>query len=428
MQVSVESTGSLSRKLTIQVPADQVADKIQSKLQSLTKTISIKGFRPGKVPIKVIQSRYGSAIRGEVLQEVVQTSLRDALVAEKLDPVGGPQIQPNEFKSGEPFIYTAEFEVMPEFELASLDGVVVEKIKAVVQPSDVDKMIETFRVQRKTWDLVDRDAQDGDRLMMDFEGKLDGVPFEGGKGSDVPLVLGSKSMIEGFESQLLGVKSGDSKTIQVAFPVEYPAAHLAGKPAEFSVRIISVAAPVLPEINEEFIKSFGVEDGALDSLKKELQENMERELETNVHNKVKESVMNVLVERHQLELPKSLVENQIRQLVEQTKERAGGRGGDFNPELLRPTAERRVKLGLIVGEIIRANAIKVDQEKVRASVEKLARSYDDPEQVMQWYLSNRDARNNLEGSVLEEQVVEWLLDKVQVKEVQSSFAELMKPL
>ena len=427
MQVSVESTGSLSRKLTIQVPADQIADKIQSKLQSLTKTVSLKGFRPGKVPLKVIQTRYGNAIRGEVLQEMVQSSLQEALVAEKLEPVGGPQIQPKEFKTGEPFVYTAEFEVMPSIQLTPLDGAQIEKFAATVDAADVDKMIETFRTQRKTWDLVDREAIDGDRLMIDFEGKLDGVPFEGGKGNDVPLVLGSKSMIDGFEAQLLGAKSGDQKNLQLTFPADYPAAHLAGKPAEFDVRVISVAAPNLPEINEEFISSFGVTEGTLDALKKELLDNMERELKTNIRNKVKDAIMNLLAERNQVELPKTLVDKQIQQLVTQAREMSG-KGRDINPELFRETAEKRVKLGLIIGEIIRSNEIRVDQERVRAHVEQLAKSYDEPEKVVQWYLTNRDARGNMEATVLEEQVVEWVLDNIQVNEVQSTFAELMKPL
>ena len=431
MQVSVETTQGLQRKMTIALPAEDIDSAVTERLQSLGKTTKMNGFRPGKVPYNVLKKRFEPQVRSEVLGSLINKSFYDAVQQEKLRPAGQPEIAPEDEKDkgADGFSYVATFEVYPEFDPVYNDKISVIKPQVEIEDSDVDEMIESLIKQRADFKVVDRASANDDQIIIDFTGRIEGEEFDGGKAEKAPLVLGSGSMIEGFESQLIGLAAGDKKTIQVTFPEDYEAEHLAGKATEFDINVHEVKESFLPELNEELVKSFGIEDGTIAGLKADITKNMERELKQRVDNEIKTQIMDGLLELNPIDIPSALVKEEIdRQREQMMQQMPGDADASFlSDELFSEQAERRVRLGLVVGEIVRKDEIKADATAVRAQVESMAGSYQDPQQVIDYYYSNPEMLRNVEGLVLEEAVTAKVLDASAVTDEKRSFQDMMNP-
>jgi trigger factor len=430
MMVSVESIGGLERRMTVQVPAEQIESEIASRLASVGKTARIKGFRPGKVPMSVIRQRYGGQVRQEVLGELLRSTYAEAIAKESLRPAGGPQIEPGPIEEGKGLEYTATFEVYPEIELKGAKGIAVRRPVAEIGDDDVDRMLEKLRRQRVEWETVERPAADADRVTVDFSGAIDGEPFPGGSGEDIPVVLGEGQMLPDFEAGLAGSSAGDEKDIKVAFPEDYGAPELAGKTADFHVRVRKVEEPRMPDLDDRFAMSFGISEGGLAKLREEVADNMRREMEQTVRGQLREQLLSGLLEANQLELPKVLVEDEVRSLQESAIRRMGGEITEQTQlpprEPLEEPARRRVSLGLLVAEVIRTAEIELDQERARRRVMELAAGTGNPEEALRFYASNREIMDRIEMDVIEEQVVDWLLEHAEVREEQTTFESLME--
>jgi trigger factor len=430
MQVSVETTGALERRMKVAVPKEKIDSEIEKRLKSLAGRVKIDGFRPGKVPFSVVRQKFGSQVRQEVEGEVMQNSYFEAISQEKLRPAGLPHIEPSEDGAAEGLEFIATFEVYPEFELKGVDKIKIERPVVEISDADVDHMLETLRKQRKSWQEVDRSAQDGDQVTIDFVGTINGEEFQGGTGNQVPVELGAKRMIAGFEEQLVGAKAGDKLTLSLTFPEDYHVKELAGKPVEFATTVNKVEEPVLPELNDEFATAFGVQEGGLDALKQQVRENMQREAEQAVTAKVKEQVFEGLLSLDLLEVPKTLVDGEIDSLVKQRQQAMQQYGGpvqDVDPAQFEDQARRRVSLGLILSEIIQKNNITVPPARLREAVEKLAASYERPEEVVKYYYGDKDRLKELENVTLEEMAVETVLEQAKVTDKATSFDALMNP-
>ncbi|WMC11840.1 trigger factor [Oceanimonas pelagia] len=429
MQVSVETTQGLERRLTITVPAEQVTGEVNNRLRQLAKTRRIDGFRPGKAPLTVIKKMFGASVEADVAGDLMQRNFFEAVMSEKLNPAGMPTMEPAPIKAGEDFTFTATFEVYPEVEVKGLDAVTVEKPQAEVTDADLDKMIDTLRKQHADWVEADRAAEDGDRVTMNFVGSVDGEEFEGGKADDFVLVLGSGRMIPGFEDGLLGKKAGDEFTIEVTFPEEYHAENLKGKPASFAITLTKVEAQQLPELTEEFVKRFGIADGSVDGLKAEVRKNMERELAQALKASVKEQVIDGLLEQNQIEVPQSLIDSEVNTLRKQALQRFGGLDAKNAPELpaelFKDQAERRVRVGLVLGELIKTNEIKADDAKVQEIIASMASAYEDPAEVVAYYNDNPQLLENVRSLAVEDQAIEFVLSQAKVTDKQVSFDEVM---
>ena len=429
MQVSVETTQGLERRLTITVPADKIEKEYNSRLNQVAKTRRIDGFRPGKAPKALIQKMYGEAIVADVADAVMQRHFVEALVAEKLNPVGAPTLEPNQLVPGSDFTFTVSFEVYPEFKVQNLDAVKVEKPVATVADADLDKMLTTLRKQHASWIDADEAAANDLRVNMDFTGSVDGVEFEGGKAEGFALVLGAGRMIPGFEDGILGKKAGESFDIEVTFPEDYHAENLKGKAAKFAIKLNKVEKQQLPELDAEFIKRFGVEDGSVESLKAEIRKNMERELSNALKAQVKEQILSGLLEQNQIEVPKAAVSREIDALRHQAMQRFAAANSKNVPqlpdELFSEQAERRVRIGLLLGEVIREQDIKADDARVKTLIESLATAYEDPSEVVDYYFKNERLLNNMRDLAVEDQAIEFLLSKAQVTEKQTSFDEVI---
>lgn len=429
MQVSVESGEGLQKRLLINVPAEQVDTAIDGKLKELSRTARIDGFRPGKIPMRVLKQRYGEQVKHDVYGEMIQSSFYQAASQENLQPVGPPSIELREEEDVEGLAYTATFDVMPEIKLADLSGIVVKKPVAEVADSDVDAMIEKLRKQRTTWNEVDREAADGDTVTIDFKGMMDGEAFEGGSGEALPLVLGSGSMIPGFEDGLLGVKAGDARTLEIKFPEDYRAQHLAGKDAAFEVDVKQVSEAELPPVDEAFVKSLGVDDGSEEGLRVEIRSNMEREVKQKVRIRIKEQVMDGLLEANDISVPKAMIEQESAALKQQAQNEMAQSGQqssiDLPLNIFEGQAERRVKLGLLVGQVISEQKLEVDQERVASSIADMAGTYEDPQEIIDWYQENQEQRQSMEKVVLEDQAADWALEQMQVEDEQLSFDDLL---
>jgi trigger factor len=426
MQVSVEAIGTLERRMEVQVPAERIEKAVDERLQKLSRTVRLKGFRPGKVPVKVVRQQFGEQVRQEVLGDVVQKSFAEALVQEKLTPAGGPKIEPLDLAQGGDLKYRAIFEVVPEIELKGVEGMEVARPVAEVTAADIDAMVENLKEQRATYAAVDREARDTDKVTVDFEGTIDGLPFDGGKGEDVAIVLGQGRMLADFEAGLMATKAGEQKTIEVVFPADYPAT-TAGKRAQFAVTVKAVEERRLPELDDEFAKSFGVEEGGIEQLREEVKENMQRELTDAVRARLKKQVMDGLIAANQIDLPKTMVDTQVRDLQIEAARRMGARDASQlpPPETFQDAARRRVTLTLLVGEIIRRADIKVNQSQVQERFQDLAAQFPDPMQALQTYRTNPQLQRQMEASVLEDQVVDWVLERARMSETPSTFKELM---
>ncbi|GAA3533431.1 trigger factor [Zobellella aerophila] len=429
MQVSVETTQGLERRLTITVPAEKVAGEVNGRLRQLAKTRRIDGFRPGKAPLAVIKKMFGPSVEADVAGELMQRNFFEAVMAEKLNPAGMPTMEPAAIKAGEDFTFTATFEVYPEVEVTGLDAVVVEKPQAEVTDVELDKMIDTLRKQHADWVEVEREAATDDRVTMNFVGSVDGEEFEGGAAEDFVLVLGSGRMIPGFEDGLLGKKVGDDFTLEVTFPEDYHAENLKGKPAQFAIAVTKVEAQQLPELTEEFVQRFGIADGSVDGLKAEVRKNMERELAQALKASVKEQVIDGLIAQNQIEVPKALIDGEIDNLRKQALQRFGGMDTKNAPqlpaELFQDQAERRVRVGLLLGEVIKQNDIKADDAKVQEIIASMASAYEDPAEVIAYYNDNKQLLESVRNLAVEDQAIEFVLAQAQVSDKQVSFDELM---
>lgn len=429
MQVSVESLSNLERRMTVQVPAEKIDDEVENRLKSMVGKVRLDGFRPGKVPLNVIRQRFKSGVYDEVLGEVMQSTFQEAVANEKLRLAGMPEIDPGSPKPGEQLEYTATFEVYPEIELADMSAVELTVPQAEITDADIDKMLDNLRKQQQGWSPVDRAAKEGDQIVIDFEGSIDGEKFEGGTAENMPLVLGEGRMIPGFEEPLVGVKAGDEKTIDVTFPEDYQSKELAGKQAQFAVKVIMVNEVELPEIDEKFVKAFGIEDGSIEKLREDARSNMQRELDQAIAQRIKGQVMDALAEIHDIEVPQAMVKEEISRLREQTAASMGPQAdaSTLPDDLFENEAKRRVVLGLVIGEIVKVNDIKLDDSRVQAMLQELAASYQDPQALIQYYRSNPQQMDSLRAAVMEEQVVEWVREQAKINEEASSFEKIMTP-
>ncbi len=428
MQVSVESIGNLERRLTVQVPAERVDGEVETRLKSMAGRVRIDGFRPGKVPMKVIKQRFGAGVYQEVLGDVVQKTYFEAVTKEGLRPAGMPAITPTKTEAGQPIEFTAVIEVYPEIEIADLSAVEIKVPVATIVGGDVDKMLENLRGQQKRWEEADKAAEEGDQVLIDFVGRVEGEVFEGGSGEGMPVIIGEGRMIGDFESQLKGIKKDEERVLNVTFPDDYPSEQVKGKEAEFAVTAKVINASVLPEIDEEFAKTFGVEDGSVDQLRRDVEQNMGRELENAISSNVKAQVMDALIAAHDLDVPKALVADEVINLRKQALSSTGQTDdGQLPDEMFTENAERRVKLGLIIGEIIAKNKIKADEALVNSSLEDLAKGYEDPEQVIDYYRNTPEQMQSVEGLVLEDQVVAWVKETANTSEETKTFNEIMNP-
>ena len=429
MQVSVETTQGLERRLTITVPAATVSKEIDNRLRGLAKTQRIDGFRPGKVPAKVIKKRFGAAVAEEVAGEIMQRNFYEAIVAEKLNLAGAPTLEPAQVKEGEDFSFTATLEVYPEFEVAGIEAIAIEKSVSSVTDADVDGMIETLRKQHAEWVVADRAAEANDQVKVDFNGSIDGVEFEGGKAEDFTLAMGQGRMIPGFEEGIVGKSAGEEFTVEVTFPEEYHAENLKGQTASFAIKLNAVEAQELPEINAEFVGKFGVEDGTLESLKAEISKNMSRELEQAIKADTKTKVLDALVAANDIEVPAALVKQEIVTLRQQAMQRFGQMAPQNAPELpdelFTEQASRRVKIGLVLGEFIKVNEITADDARVQDMIASMASAYEDPAEVIAHYKDNEQALENVRNVAVEDQAIDLVLEKASVTEKEVAFEELM---
>lgn len=429
MQVSVESTSALERRMTIGVPAERIETEVTKRLQQTARRAKVAGFRPGKVPMNVIRQRYEDSARQEALGDLIQATFYEAIVEQKLNPAGAPSVEPKTFEKGKDLEYVATFEVFPEIQLAGFDGIAVERLQADVADSDVDNMLEILRKQNTRFEAVERAAEDGDQLNIDFVGKIDGEAFAGGSAKGTALVLGSGRMIPGFEDALVGVKVGEERVITPTFPADYQNLDLAGKVAEFTVTVNSVSAPQLPELNDDFFALFGVKEGGMDGFRAEVRKNMERELRQAIKSKVKNQVMEGLLAANPVEVPKALIGNEVNRLRVQAVQQFGGniKPDQLPAELFEEQAKRRVVLGLIVAEVVKQSELKADEARVRELIEEMASAYQEPQQVVAWYYKNDQQLNEVRSVVLEEQVVDTVLQKAKVTDKAVSYEEAVKP-
>lgn len=431
MQVTVESTEGLERKMRVVVPSEQFESQVKEKLKQTAQRVRINGFRPGKVPVREVKRRYGEGIRQEVSSELIQSTYGEALQKEEINPAGMPQIEEVKIEEGQDMEYTAVFEVFPEVEVAGLEKIQVERLSSEVTDEDLDKMVETLREQHTEYVETDRASADKDKVNLDFEGFVDDEAFEGGKAEGHDIVVGSGTMIPGFEEGLVGLKAGEETDLEVTFPEQYQAENLAGKAAVFKIKINTVSEPQLPELGDEFFKKFDVQEGGLDAFKDEVRMNMTRELDSAIKAKVKNQVMDGLAEQNELLLPKALIDQEVNRMRQEAVQRFGG-GNQLDPSLLpaemfSDQAEKRVKLGLLVNAIVEKNELTVDADKVKENIETMASSYEDPEQVVNFYYSNEQQLNQIQSMVLEEQVIDFILESAEVTEKSVGYEEAVKP-
>ncbi|EMO3588009.1 trigger factor [Proteus mirabilis] len=428
MQVSVETTQGLGRRVTITVPAADIQKAVDSELKKAAKTVRIDGFRKGHVPMSMVKQRYGMSVLNDVLGDLMQRNFINAIIENKVNPVGAPDYKPEQYKEGEDFVYSVEFEVFPEIELKDLESIEVVKPIVTVKDEDVDNMLETLRKQQAEWKDKEGEVAAEDRATVDFNGSIDGEEFEGGKAEDFVLAMGQGRMIPGFEEGLIGHKAGEEFTIDVTFPEDYHAENLKGKKAQFAINLKKVEERELPELTEEFIKRFGIADGSVDGLRAEVRKNMERELKNAIRTRVKSQVIDGLVKANEVDVPAAAVDSEIEVLQRQAAQRFGGdekQALQLPRELFEEQAKRRVIVGLLLGEVINSNELKAEDERVKALIDEMASAYEDPSEVVEFYNKNEQLMNNIRNLALEEQAVEKILATAKVTEKETNFTELM---
>ena len=429
MMVTVEATGKLTRRMRVELPAERIEKEIESRLKKVGRTAKIKGFRPGKVPVKVVRQRFGGQIRQEVLSELMQKSYSDAVTQENLQPAANPRIEPEQNDGGKDFAYVATFEVLPEITLADLEKIEVETPEVDIGDADVDDMIENLRKQKATYETVERAADDGDRVIVDFDGTLAGEPIKGGKGQEVPVVLGQGQMLPDFEAGLKGVEAGEEKSFAVEFPEDYHAPELAGKKVDFAVKVHRVEAEKLPPLDDGLAELYGVESGGLTQLREDVLANMRREADEKVRADVKDQVMKGLLEKNPIDIPASLVHQEMHARQHEAMRRMGIEDHAKAPaiENFRQGAERSVRLGLLLQQLIQDHKITLEPARLRRKVEDMCSGYESADEMVASYLSNPQVMQQLEPMVLEEQVVEWLVEQGRHTTRKVGFGEYMKP-
>jgi len=433
MQVTVEDAPGSARKLRVEIPEDRVRGEVTRRLNSMAGNAQVPGFRPGKAPLKVLEKRYGEQIRSEVVGEMVKSSFYEAVLQEQLRPAGTPTIDPLEAEPGRGINYTAVFDVYPELETPSVESIEIIRPTAEVTEKDVDNMVETLRRQRREWQETARAATPTDRVVIDFQGLIEGEPLENGSGTQVPVELDRGRMIEGFEDGLVGMQAGEEKTLNLSFPDNHSATALAGKPVTFRVKAHRVEEPVLPAVDEDFAEGFGIREGGVDALRQEIRNNMQRELAEALRSATKRNVMDALLQGREITLPDSLVNEEIQRAMQQRKLELSHSGlnpetAGLEPGMFEEQARTRVALGLLLAEIIKSNNIKPDPERIRQRIESIASTYEDPNEVINWYYGDKDRLSDVEVTVLEDQVVEWILERAKVRDEPSSFDEILNPV
>ena len=426
MQVKVESTGTLERRMRVELPAEDIDQEVDSRLKSVGRTAKIKGFRPGKVPAKVGRQKYGKQIREEVLSELMQKSYTAAVMQEKLNPAGGPQIQP-EVSDNQNFAYTATFEIMPEIELKNLNKIKIETPDVSIGQKDVDDMLLKLRKQKATWAAVDRKSADGDRVVVDFEGTLNGEAFPGGTGSEVPVVLGQGQMLPDFEKGLTGVAAGDEKSFKVKFPKDYHAENLAGKKVDFAIKTHRIEEEILPPVDDKLAELFEVSEGGIDKFVEDVKENMNREAEAKVKSDVREQIMDGLSETNPIDIPNALKDQEMHSLQHEAMQRMGIEDHDQAPpkENFAEVAEKRVRLGLLLSQVISDQKLIVDDGMVRARVEEMCASYESSTEMVEAYMSNPQIVQQVEPMILEQQAIDWLAENGKATTKKVAFREYM---
>lgn len=432
MQVSVETTQGLERRLTITVPAAAISTEVDKELKQIAKNRRVDGFRPGKAPVAMIKKMFGLSVLQDVASRQMQNHFYQAIIANKLTPAGAPTFAPGQLAEGKDLEFAATFEVYPEVQLNALDKIEVTKPVVEITADDLETMLGTLRKQHATWAKTDAAAASGDRVIIDFVGSIDGEEFEGGKASDFTLELGQGRMIPGFEDGIIGKKAGEDVTVEVTFPAEYHAENLKGKAASFAVTVKAVEAQQLPEVNDEFAKLFGLAEATVDALKVEVKKNMERELNNSIKARVKDQVIKGLLATHEVEVPQALIESEIDVLRRQALQRFGN---NLDPKqlpelpaaLFTEQAKDRVKVGLLLGEVIKTNSLQVEDARVQSLIETVASAYEDPQEVIQYYNSNKELLQGMRNVALEEQAIDLVLTKAKVTEEKAKFDEIMNP-
>jgi trigger factor len=433
MAVTVETLEKLERKMTLTLPVNAIQSEVDSRLKRLARTVKMDGFRPGKVPMNVVAQRYGYSVHYEVMNDKVGEAFNAAANEAKLRVAGQPRISEKEGAPEGEMAFDAVFEVYPEVKISDLTGAEVDKVAADVSDAAIDKTLDILRKQRRTFAQrsVDAPAQDGDRATIDFEGKVDGEAFAGGKAEDFQFLIGEGQMLKEFEDAVRGMKSGESKTFPLSFPADYHGKDVAGKQADFMVTVKKIEAAHLPEVNEALAKSLGIADASVDGLRADIRKNLEREVKFRVLARNKNAAMDVLVAHAELDLPKSIVQAELDRMIEAARadlKQRGMKDADKAPipdDLFRPQAEKRVRLGLVVAELVRSNNLQARPEQIKAHIEELAASYEKPQEVVRWYLGDNRRMAEVEAVVVENNVTEFVLGKAKVTEKPVSFDELM---
>ena len=429
MRVELSGSEGLERKLTIAVPAAEVDASVAARLRETAKNIRLNGFRKGKVPLSIVKKRFGPGIRQEVVGELMNKSFVEAIEQEGLRPAGQPKLELTELDEGKDLQFAAVFEVVPEIELPDFSRIKVESLTAEVTDEDIANMIETLRKQRQTWEQVERAAAADDLVSIDYAGRVDGEEFEGGKAENMGVLIGSERMIPGFEESIKGKQPGDEFTSKLKFPDEYHQEELAGKDVEFDIRLNRVSEARLPEVDDEFYKSFGVEEGGEDAFREEIVRNMERELKAARRNKLKGKLTEAVVKRANVTVPEAMMSEEVARLRAQAAESMGGAGEnmpDLPDDLLRDQARRRVVMGLVLTEIVKSKELKADAAKVREAIEELASTYESPEEVVRWYYGNEEQLSAIEASVLEDQVFDYISEQAKLTEKTVTYQEAIR--
>ncbi|WP_166255582.1 trigger factor [Marinobacter salicampi] len=428
MQVSVETTSNIERRMTIGVPAQEIDQAVEKRLQNTARTVKMNGFRPGKVPLSVVRRRFGEGVRQEVVSEVMRDSYVKALEEQKIAPAGWPKFEPKAMEPGKDLEFIAIFEVMPEIELGDLSKIKVERPKTEITDKDIDTMIDNLRRQQATMKSVKRKSKKKDVVNIDFKGYVDGEAFEGGTAEGHKLTLGSGQMIPGFEEGIVGAKAGEELEIEVTFPEDYQNEELAGKPAKFEIKVNEVEEPVLPELNQEFFEKFGIKAEDETEFRAEVEKNMARELKQAVSNKLKNDVVEGLLETTELEVPQSLVDQEIDRLRQDAVQRFGGQMDpkQLPAELFTEQAQRRVKTGLLFQELVKKNDLKAEPEKVDEKIQELASTYEQPEEVIAHFSSSPEQKAQIESAVLEDKVVDFVLEQAQVTDKKMKYEEAIQ--
>ena len=432
MQISIETTNGLERRLTISLPSEQFEGQITERLGKAAQSIRLPGFRPGKIPMKEVRRRYGPAVRAEVAGELMQSSFIDAVAQESLSPAGAPSLEVVKMDPGIDFEFTATFEVFPQVEIADLSKLQIKRPQAEITDDDLEQMIERLREQRTEHETVDRAAADGDRVTVDFAGMLDGEAFDGGSGEGVSFVVGAGQMIGDFDTAVKGMSGGEEKEFPATFPDDYSKEDLQGKTATFTVTVNEVAEAKIPELDEEFFRAFGVEEGGEEAFRVDVRDNMQREMAAAARNQLKSQVMDQLNELHTVQLPGAVVKNEIQALKDQMLQQfqmygqqGAGNQIDLPDDLFTEQAERRVTVGLIVNEVVSEAGLTADPERVKQRIEEMAAGYAEPQQVINYYMSNAEQRQQIEMAVLEDQVVDHILEQASIEEVVSNYNDVI---